>query len=323
MTDTAPRFLATLTKLFPALDPAQLSQRLRGVQLADEQGELLLPEDFPPSLKEMPNPPPWLFVRGNPRLLFSPTCLAMVGTRQPSVYGLRAAHYFAKELIERGWCLVSGLARGIDTVAHSACVLRGHPTIAVLGHGLDRVFPSQNRALASEIAQGTGCLVSEFPPGTPPLPNHFPRRNRILSALACGVVVIEAGERSGSLITAHHALDQNRQVFVVPGPFDAPSFRGSHALIRQGAQLVWHPQSVTEDLAPGLLPGALPTRAARTTDPSESLRLRLKARGVASLEELHQDLAEWVDQIPVWIERGREQGWLAEWGPQRFVYSGE
>ncbi|MBY0369954.1 DNA-processing protein DprA [bacterium] len=316
--ETLPRIQAILQKHFPSQpDPERAAREC--LQL-HEQGALIFPEDFPDGLKEIPQMPPWLFVRGSPALLHSGACLAVVGTRRPSEYGLRAAYTFCRALMARGWCLVSGLARGIDTIAHSVSVVNRRPTVAVLGHGLDRIFPAQNRALAAEIVQGGGCLVSEFPPGTPPLPAHFPRRNRILSALACGVVVIEAGERSGSLITAHHAIDQNRQVFVVPGPFDEEGFRGSHALIRQGAQLVWHPQSVTDDLAPGLLPGVLPQEA--PGEEQEPLRRVLKARGVASLEQLHQDLGAWARDLPAWIERGRQQGWLAEWGPQRFVYCG-
>lgn len=281
-------------------------------------GKLLLPEDFPAPLKEIPDPPAWLFVEGSKAALFGAALLAVVGTRKPSFYGVRAAHVFSRALAQAGWTLVSGLARGIDTIAHQMSVDEKRPTIAVLGHGLDTLFPSQNRGLAAEIVKQGGCLITEYAPGTEPLPRYFPRRNRILSGLASGVVVIEASQRSGSLITAHHALEQNRQVFVVPGEFDAVSFRGGYGLIRQGAQLVSDPSQVSDDLAPGLLlPASAPAREPGTAP----LRAWLKKRGVASLEDLQEAFggdSEWTMQL----EQALREGWLSEWGPQRYVYSG-
>jgi DNA processing protein len=169
-----------------------------------------------------------------------------VGTRRPSPYGMGTAERLGAELAGRGVVVVSGLARGIDTAAHPGALSAGR-TLAVLGTGMDVVYPAENRKLADSIAE-KGALVSEFPLGTPPLPGNFPLRNRLLAGLALGTVVVEARERSGSLITARLALESNREVFAVPGPIDSPRSTGPHTLIRQGACLVTRWQDVVEEL---------------------------------------------------------------------------
>jgi DNA processing protein len=198
--------------------------------------------DFPAQLLAIPDPPEALFVRGNAALLARPQ-LAIVGSRGPTPAGRETAFAFARRLAGAGLAITSGLASGIDSAAHRGALAGGGYTLAVCGTGLDRVYPPHNRALAEEIA-AHGVLVSEFPPGTPPLPHHFPRRNRLISGLSLGVVVIEARHRSGSLITARLAAEQGREVFALPGSIHNPLARGCHRLIRDGAQLVESPEEV-------------------------------------------------------------------------------
>jgi DNA protecting protein DprA len=164
--------------------------------------------------------------------------LAVVGTRHPSPYGAGAARRFGQQSAEAGWTVVSGLARGIDTFAHEAALEGGGRTLAVLGSGLDRLYPRENEGLARRIADGRGCVISEFPLGVDPAASNFPRRNRIISALSRGTLVVEAGNDSGALITARYALDQGREVFAVPGAILSPHTRGTHGLIKEGASLV-------------------------------------------------------------------------------------
>lgn len=311
-----------LGDFFPADSTACLNERTQRLLAWCEQKQIhiLFPAEYPPLLREIPSSPPWLFVQGNRGLLSQPALLAFVGTRRPSAYGLRAAHFFSRELVGSGFVLVSGLARGIDSVAHSMSVLHRHPTVAVLGHGLDRLYPTQNRLLAREILEHGGCLVSEYPPGIAALPHHFPARNRILSGMCVGVVVVEAGAKSGSLITARHALNQNREVYVVPGPYYESGFAGSHWLLQQGAKLVTTVEAVIEELRPGVLPLGFPLTESQGTD---RLREIFKTRSVASLEDLANTFGhEWGKLQPA-FEQAMAQGWVIELGPQRYVYAGK
>lgn len=207
-------------------------------RLRAQEVEILTRVDdrFPPQLKEIPYPPAYLFVKGRLEPPEGPA-VALVGTRAASYYGLRAARRLARDLAARGVTVISGLARGIDTAAHQGALEAGGPTWAVLGCGLDVVYPPENRELYRQIGE-KGALVSEFPLGTPPEARNFPIRNRIISGLSQAVVVVEAGEKSGALITARYALDQGREVMAVPGPMDAPASLGPHRLIQEGAKLV-------------------------------------------------------------------------------------
>lgn len=209
---------------------------------------LLTPADaaWPEALRFIPDPPAVLFLRGDPALLARPQ-LAVVGARRASRRGLEDTRWLVEALVAAGLVVTSGLALGIDGAAHAAALDAGGGTIAVLGAGIDKIYPSRHRPLARRIA-GTGVLVSEFLPGTPPLPHHFPRRNRIISGLALGVLVIEAGERSGSMISARLAASQGRDVFAVPGTMRDPNAAGCHRLIRDGAVLVRSALDVLEEL---------------------------------------------------------------------------
>jgi len=200
--------------------------------------------DYPAALAEIPDPPLLLYVSGRRELLKQPL-LAIVGSRNASVQGKLDAESFAAALSGAGLCVVSGLALGIDTAAHEGALRGPGSTVAVVGTGLDRVYPARNRELAYRIA-AHGCLVSEYALGTPPLAVNFPRRNRIISGLAAGVLVVEAAAQSGSLITAQMAAEQGREVFALPGSIHSALAKGCHRLIRDGAQLV---ETVEEVLA--------------------------------------------------------------------------
>lgn len=204
--------------------------------------------DFPPQLENIPQPPAALFVVGDASLLLYPQ-VAIVGARAASVGGKAHAQAFARELAAAGFAITSGMADGIDGAAHAATLEVGAKTLAVVGTGPDRVYPRKHHELARRIA-AHGTLVSEFPPGTAARADHFPRRNRIISGLALGTLVIEAGLRSGSLITARLAAEQGREVFALPGSIHNPLARGCHRLIRDGARLVEHAAEIIEALAP-------------------------------------------------------------------------
>jgi DNA processing protein len=207
--------------------------------------------DYPPQLREIADAPPLLFLRGTAAVLANPQ-LAMVGSRNPSITGRETAHDFARTLAAAGMVITSGLAQGIDTACHQGTLDGGGQTIAVAGTGLDRVYPASNRELAHAIIEAGGALISEFPPGTLPHAGNFPRRNRIISGLSLGTLVVEAALRSGSLITARLAAEQGREVFAIPGSIHNPLARGCHQLIRQGAKLVESAADVLEELAPQL-----------------------------------------------------------------------
>ncbi|UCC80977.1 MAG: DNA-processing protein DprA [Candidatus Zixiibacteriota bacterium] len=190
-------------------------------------------ENYPEKLREIPDPPPYLYFSGQLNVLKGP-CLAVVGSRKPSDYGQRIARNMVGELAASGITIVSGLAYGIDSTAHEAALRSGGRTVAVFGNSLDIIYPAGNRRLANEI-KDKGCLVSEFPRGTQPEPYNFPVRNRIISGLSDGVLVVEAREKSGALITANHALNQGRDVLAVPGNIDNRLSDGPNELLKQGA----------------------------------------------------------------------------------------
>lgn len=202
---------------------------------------------YPPLLKEISDPPARLFHMGS---LPHPDsiCIAIVGTRKATMQGKAMARRIAHDLAANGIVIVSGLAIGIDTVAHEGALEAGGLTTAVLANGLGAIYPAQNTALAKNILSGGGALLSEYPQGTPSYPNQFLERNRIVSGLCVATVVVEAPERSGTLATARFALEQGREVFVVPGPADHPNYTGSHRLIRDGARLIAAAEDIYEDL---------------------------------------------------------------------------
>ena len=205
-------------------------------------------KNYPKLLKEIKDLPKILYYRGE--IKFDENCFAVVGTRRFSPYGKQVALEMAGDLAEAGLTIVSGLAPGIDTFAHQAAVERGKRTIAILGTGLDEksIYPKENLNLAKKIIETGGCLISEYPPGTPGSQFSFPQRNRIISGLSLGVLVVEAKEKSGALITARHAFEQNRKVFAVPGPIHSSNSKGCHYLIKKGAKLVESANDILTEL---------------------------------------------------------------------------
>jgi DNA processing protein len=214
--------------------------------------------DYPKTLLEIADPPAVLYCKGE-RALLSRPALGIVGSRNATPQGVRDAEAFAQALSDAGLTIVSGLALGIDAAAHRGGLAGAASSVAIIGTGLDRIYPARNKALAHQLAEN-GLIVSEFALGTPPLPGHFPRRNRLISGLSRGVLVVEAAPDSGSLITARVATEQGREVFAIPGSIHSPLARGCHALIKQGAKLVESAADILDELAwqQRLAPPALP-----------------------------------------------------------------
>ena len=264
-------------RLIRSPDPAAI--RRSRAWLADPNHHLLgwRDEAYPPLLRRIASPPAMLFVAGDPTLLWRPG-VAIVGSRAATAGGRANAASFASALAESGLCVTSGLAAGIDAAAHEATLDADGATIAAIGTGPDIAYPVRHRPLLDRIAR-TGAVVSEHPPGTKPLRQHFPSRNRILAGLALGTVVIEASAKSGALITARLAADAGREVFALPGSIHNPMARGCHRLIREGAQLVESPAEVREALAPLVLDlakalrGSLEASMAPVSSPRETSSL--------------------------------------------------
>ncbi|MGC2582636.1 MAG: DNA-processing protein DprA [Acidobacteriaceae bacterium] len=204
-------------------------------------------EAYPERLREIYDPPPLLWVRGDASLLARPS-LAVVGTRHPTPYGTGIAEKLSRELAERGLIILSGMARGVDTAAHKGALAVKRPTIAVWGTGVDVIYPKENKGLAEQIVAGGGAIISELPLGTFPAPQNFPKRNRMISGMSVGVLVIEAAEYSGTRVTARCALEQNREVFAVPGNVTTKNAWGPNLLIKQGAKLTSCWEDVWEEL---------------------------------------------------------------------------
>jgi len=253
---------------------------------------ILTDEDYPPYLKEIFAPPPILYVKGDIKVL-SHSALGIVGTRNPSSYGVSCTRSLTAKLCEKV-VITSGLARGIDTVAHECCLDRGGKTVAVLGCGVDRIYPSENKNLAARICQN-GALVSEFPPGTPPETYNFPRRNRVISGISCGVLVVEAGEKSGALITANYALQQNRTVFAIPGAINSPMSAGTFRLIKDGAVPVSKPDDIFEHIS-SVSPVSLFAPLPQSTDTLQF-----------NLDEEEKEVWETLSDEPVRIDTIAEQ----------------
>ncbi len=240
--DTIAELLNSMRPQSPALMAAQMDLDWSSI----DGNTIITMADkiYPPLLLQIDSPPPLLFVTGRFECLQLPQ-IAIIGSRNCSVYGVETAKLFAQRLATAGFSICSGLASGIDTAAHKATVSTDNPTVAVLGSGIDTIYPERNQKLAFAIRE-RGALISEFPRKTAPKPDHFPRRNRIISGVSVGVVVIEAALRSGSLVTARLAMEQNREVFAVPGSIKSTQSRGCHRLIREGAALVETPEEVLE-----------------------------------------------------------------------------
>lgn len=268
----------------------------RDLAWASEPGHhlvLLHDRGYPSLLKQLADPPPLLFLVGDPDLLSIPR-LAIVGSRNPSRQGADNAHAFARDLASRGLGICSGLALGIDAAAHRGALSADGATIAVLGTGPDRVYPASHRDLTHEIAE-RGLLVSEFVPGTGVRRENFPRRNRIISGLSLGCLVVEAALRSGSLITARAATDQGREVFAIPGSIHNPLAKGCNELIRQGAKLVETATHVLEELGPLLAKG-------RTVEAAQTPTSACAVRPEELFDPEYRDLLEQLAYEPTSVD---------------------
>jgi DNA processing protein len=237
------RTVDALLALRPGISPDAEVEKLKRHKV-----QALICDDplYPPRLREIYDYPPVLYVRGALPAQDEP-CLAIVGTRRPTIYGRQVTEEIVGDLARSNVAIISGLARGIDSVAHRTALDAGGKTVAVFGSGLNIVYPAENAKLAQAILE-RGALVSEYPLGVKPKPEYFPLRNRIMSGLSLGVLVVEAGERSGALITAHQAVEQNREVFAVPGSILSPASQGTNRLIQEGAKLVRNCTDILEEL---------------------------------------------------------------------------
>ncbi|QDU97809.1 DNA-processing protein DprA [Lignipirellula cremea] len=262
----------------PGVGPKLLAALLQADELTNVDQELALcgehqisllatsDDDYPRPLQDIPDPPPLLYLRGN-LLPTDAIAIAIVGSRHATHYGSTQAERLAGGLARAGITVVSGLARGIDKAAHRGALAAGGRTLAVLGSGVLNIYPPEHDKLAQDVI-AHGALLSEYPPQKPPSQGSFPQRNRIVTGLSLGVIVVEASERSGALISARHALEQNREVFAVPGSVDSRNSRGCHRLIRDGARLVETVDDVLEELGP-LVEGVTTDNGAEVRHPAE------------------------------------------------------
>ncbi|NPV28191.1 MAG: DNA-protecting protein DprA [Firmicutes bacterium] len=287
----------------------KIIERRRHINLEKTAEELLKKEiklillgdlEYPSYLAEIPDPPVVLYYQGKlpPRAL---PLLAIVGARRATPYGLAVAKKLAQELAEAGWGIVSGMARGIDAAAHSGALAGNGYTLAILGCGVDVCYPRENQKLKEQIL-ATGCILSEFPPGTAPQPHYFPVRNRLVSGCSLGTLVVEAGDKSGALITAGFALEQGRDVFAVPGPVTSTRSKGTHSLIKQGAKLVETVEDILVEFPylnfPKQQTKEAPRKAAELT-PEEAGLLKF-----LSLEPVHIDQLARLTRLSVSVVSG-------------------
>ena len=267
-------------------DFAEWEEVEKEIRRAEQAGATLIPfsdPNYPPRLRMIADPPPLLYVKGE-ICADDDRAVAVVGSRSASEYGQRVARNLCRDLASLGFTVVSGMARGLDGAAHEAALSAGGRTLAVLGSGVDRPYPPEHEKLYHRIRE-KGAVISEFPMGTRPLAFNFPARNRLISGLSLGVVVVEATEKSGSLITAALALEQGREVFAVPGEVGASRSRGTHRLIRQGAKLVESAADIVEEIAPQLLNRGSESRpCAQRMLPQQA---RAEARKVLALLQEH------------------------------------
>lgn len=237
---------ARLASQVPSSDSRQFRNTINKLRSLGVQLISFWDQNYPAALKTIHDPPAILYVRGE---LPTQQCFAIVGSRRASPPGLETTRRIAGELAQHGVCIASGLARGIDSAAHRGALERGGHTIAVLGCGIDRVYPPENSRLFHDIIQNN-AIISEYPPETPPLPGHFPGRNRIISGLSQGVLIVEAASGSGSLITGDFALEQGRELFAIPGGPHLPGSQGTNRLLKDGAKLVTDADDIIQELWP-------------------------------------------------------------------------
>jgi len=284
----------------------------QGIQVLTWQDEM-----YPARLKEIDQPPPVLYVRGDyqPDDLFA---VALVGTRRVTAYGRQIAEETASFLAANGITVVSGLARGVDAVAHQAALQAGGRTIAVLGSGVDRIYPPEHRRLAEQI-QERGAIISDYAPGTPPDASNFPPRNRIISGLSLAVVVIEAGETSGALITAQFAAEQGREVFAVPGSILAPQSKGTNKLIQQGAQPLLNAGDLMQALDLTRMGAHKAARKALPADQTEARLLSLLGNEPLHVDEIRNQTDLPIEKVSAALALMELKGMVRQVGGMNYV----
>jgi DNA processing protein len=283
------KVIENLVQLRSSIDLEKVMQSLeaKGISIL-----LSSDEDYPKRLQEIDQPPPVLYRRGE-LIPDDEWAVAVVGTRRVTAYGRQVAEDVSGALARHGITVISGLARGVDSISHQAALNAGGRTIAVLGSGLDRIYPPENRQLAESIIPN-GALLSDYPPGTPPEASNFPPRNRIISGLSLAVIIVEAGKTSGALITASFAADQGREVFAVPGNITAPGSKGTNRLIQDGAQPLLNTEQLLENLE---LTMVAQHRTARVVIPSDTTEAQLYE--TLSREPLHIDEIQSRTDLPI------------------------
>lgn len=301
-----------------SFDPRPIAEReCRGIERSGVRLVTCQMEEYPPLLREIHDPPPFLYVKGS--LAGLDTALAIVGSRRASSYGVTTTRKLAAALAGHGFSVISGLARGIDTAAHEGVLQGGGQTVAILGCGVDVIYPPENRRLYAELAE-RGGVVSEFALGTRPVPENFPRRNRIISGISRGVLVVEATEKSGSLITAQYALEQGRDVFAVPGNITSPGSQGTNRLIKEGARLVESVDDIVEELAPGQA-RSLPIASGPELTAEEGSLCALLADGPLQIDDIHGRSGLTVSVLSAMLLRLELQGVVMQLPGKTFALS--
>ncbi|HKZ51255.1 MAG TPA: DNA-processing protein DprA [Dehalococcoidia bacterium] len=312
------RTVASIIERRPKISPPAEMEGLARLQI---QALTWHDPRYPRRLKEIYDLPPLLYVRGQ-LTEADEWAVAVVGTRRPTPYGRQAAEELSHGLARSGVTVISGLARGIDAIAHRAALDAGGRTIAVLACGLDRVYPAEHARLALEIAQ-RGALVSDYPLDTQPRGEYFPRRNRIMSGLSLGVLVVEGDVKSGAMITAGLALEQNREVFAVPGSIFSPQSRGTHALIRDGAKLVQRTEDILEELNLTIVPQQLEVRETIPATDTESSLLRYISTGPLHVDEVCRRSGLPVATVSSVLAMLELKGLVRQVGPMSYVRARE
>ncbi len=278
-------------------------------------------EGYPARLRDVENAPPVLYLRGT-ITSEDDWAVAIVGTRRATSYGRQVAERIARELARNGVTVVSGMARGIDGVAHRTALDAGGRTLAVLGSGVDRIYPPEHRRLAEDIVS-QGALISDYPPGTPPEGRNFPPRNRIIAGLSLATVVVEAGKRSGALITSDFALEQGREVFAVPGNVMAPQSRGPNRLIQQGAHPLLDPKEILETLELSLLTEQRQARTVLPSNPSEAQIFDVLGYESLHVDEIQVQTGMPIEEVTATLAMMELKGMVRKVGSMRYMAIGE
>lgn len=310
----SPKIVESFQRVHEGVSLEQIADRLHSLEV-----EVLTWEDagYPRHLKEIDQPPPVLYLRGN-LLPADDWAVAIVGTRRVTAYGRQVAEEVATALARNGVTIISGLARGVDSIAHQAAINAGGRTLAVLGNGVDQVYPPENRRLAAQIMEH-GAMVSDYPLGTQPDGINFPPRNRIISGLAIAVIIVEAGLTSGALITATFAAEQGRDVFAVPGNINAPQSQGTNQLIRDGAQPLLSPQDVLDSLHLSMVAEHQLVRVSLPEDPVEARLFKLLTHEPMHVDEIRLQANMPIETVSATLAMMELKGMVRQVGGMNYV----